>query len=244
LSSNKARTFTRSFTEETIPSSIGFHIILNARIVFKGESELPEHSTDAEPERYPHINPKREATKPPSTLYPRKEGGEKAGAGRHLFKASGQCFSMKGTIESLRFKTDSKKQPYAVATIAGEDVYTWDKGLIDSLKAAGEGSEISYELAERSNDFKFNKFKELALVGEAGPLPSGWQADHIRIPALTEIKSRTEVMRIAASQAEAMNLKPDKIPDKTEEIAARYMRFIERGYEGLFDSIRPLKDED
>jgi hypothetical protein len=150
---------------------------------------------------------------------------------------------MKGTIEALRFKTDSKKQPYAVATIGGEDIYTWDKPQIESLKAAGEGSEIDYELCDRG-DFKFQKFKELALVGEAGPLQSGWQADHLRIPALTEIKSRTEVMRIAASQAEAMNLKGEKIPEKTLELAGKYMKFIERGYEGMFDSIRPLKDED
>jgi hypothetical protein len=154
---------------------------------------------------------------------------------------------MIGTIEALKFKTDSKKQPYAVATIGGEDIYTWDKGLIDSLKAAGEGLEISYELAERSNDFKFKKFASLETSDEpqARPAVSGWRDEHIRIPGLSEMKFRSKSLEIASMQVESCGLKDaDKKKQKTLELYRDYMKTIEAGYESLFDGIRRVRDED
>ena len=70
---------------------------------------------------------------------------------------------MKGKIEGLRFETDRKKNPYAVTSIGGEDIYTWDKEQIELLKAIDSGVEVEYELAEKNKDFKFEKFKDLAV---------------------------------------------------------------------------------
>jgi hypothetical protein len=134
-----------------------------------------------------------------SAPYPKEKGGEKQ-QGASLFKAIGQALRMKGTIEALKLQTDRKKQRYAVATINGEDIYTWDGAMIESLRSVGEGALAKYELAEKG-DFKFQKFESLTVVkgdGEqTGPRRAGWPDERIRYLGPTEIKSRTEMVKLA-----------------------------------------------
>lgn len=154
---------------------------------------------------------------------------------------------MKGTIEALKLQTDRKKQRYAVATINGEDIYTWDGAMIESLRSVGEGALAKYELAEKG-DFKFQKFESLTVVkgdGEqAGPRRAGWPDERIRYLGPTEIKSRTEMVKLAGMQLDTSKMGLGEIGDKTLELAEKYMRFVVRGYEDQLEAIRPLKDAD
>jgi hypothetical protein len=150
---------------------------------------------------------------------------------------------MKGRINSLKLGEDRKGNAYAVAKVAGEDIYTWDKGLIETLQGLGDGAGISYELADKG-DFKFEKFKSLEAA-EVPPEPSPRaQPDHIRFFGSTEIKARSTALDIAARQLEGSDLKYDKKHAKTMEYYKDYMKLIGQGYEDLFDAIRPIKDED
>jgi hypothetical protein len=154
---------------------------------------------------------------------------------------------MQGRIDDLKFEQDRKGNAYAVAKVAGEDIYTWDKSLIELLQGIGEGAGISYELADKG-DFKFEKFKSLEAAeyepAEAPPDMSILFDDRKRIAAFGEMKYRDKSLMLAGMQVQDAGLSLEEKYDKTVELANKYMDYITKGYKYLFDGIKTQEDED
>jgi hypothetical protein len=180
----------------------------------------------------------------------RREGGRKKKRGR-VFKTQVQSNSMspKGIIEELKFPTDSKNQRYAVAKVCGEEIYTWDQGLVDYLENLNPGEEIEYELAAKPG--KWKKFKNVSrgTSGEkdddsrSGP-PGGWDWESARILAITEMKNRSKALEMAAIHANDLKAKGKEKAEMTLKIAEKYLKFIDKNFEEMFDSVsRYIKKE-
>jgi hypothetical protein len=156
---------------------------------------------------------------------------------------------MKGKIEDVRFRTDKKDKPYAVATIMeGEevrDVYTWERGQMEALESTEVGRQIEYELKKKKDDFKFDKFEEMKIFGgpAKGEEDSGYEdlnPESMRIYTLTEYKIRYIALEVAGEQMKGENLPIDEKKEKTKKLAEEYIDFVKKGRKDLL----PPLDED